>query len=148
MNLTHSHNSRFQWPVLSELSRIERELHRFWGGASAGTETGVWAPAVDLAEDKDAYTVQAEVPGLTKEAIEVSLHEGVLTIAGERKFEAQEAAENHRVERFHGRFQRTIELPAAVEAGQVKASYKDGVLTVTLPKAEAAKPKQIEVKVS
>ena len=108
-----------------------------------------WTPAVDLYEDKDHLYVRAELPGLKKEAIDVSVHDGVLSISGERSVEEQkQEQEIYRSERFMGRFQRTLTLPKAVNVDQVKASYKDGVLTITLPKTEEAKPKQIEVKVS
>jgi HSP20 family protein len=86
---------------------------------------------------------------MTREQIEVSLHEGVLSISGERKSESNfPEAEVHRAERFFGRFQRTVTLPAPVSADKVKAQYKDGILTITLPKTEEAKPKQIDVHVS
>jgi len=105
-----------------------------------------WAPALDAYEDKENFVVKAELPGMKREDIEVSLHEGSLSISGERKSETKhEDAETHRAERFFGRFQRTLTLPAAVAADKVKAEYKDGVLTVTLPKTEEAKPKRIDV---
>jgi HSP20 family protein len=107
-----------------------------------------WFPAVDVYEDKDTLTVRAELPGLKKEEIEISLHEGVLTLAGERKGEVKaEGAETYRSERWLGRFSRTVNLPVAVVADQIKATYTDGVLTVSLPKAEEAKPKQISITV-
>jgi HSP20 family protein len=107
-----------------------------------------WVPAVDLYEDKDNLVVRAEVPGMKKEDIEISLHDGYLTLSGERKQEQKyESAEAYRSERFLGRFQRTINLPCQVDADKIKATYTDGVLTVTLPKAEEAKPKQIQVSV-
>jgi len=85
---------------------------------------------------------------MKKEDIQVSLHDGGLSISGERKSETKnESAEVYRTERFFGRFQRTVTLPATVAADKVKAQYKDGILTVTLPKAEEAKPKQIDVSV-
>jgi HSP20 family protein len=104
---------------------------------------------VDLYEDKDNVVVKAELPGMKREDVEVSLHDGVLSISGERKSEEKfEAAETYRTERFVGRFQRTLTLPAQVDAAKVNALYRDGILTVTLPKLEEAKPKQIEVKVN
>jgi HSP20 family protein len=107
-----------------------------------------WTPAVDLYEDKDHLYVRAELPGLKKEAIDVSVHDGVLSISGERGLEEQkEEEETYRSERFMGRFHRTLALPKAVNVDQVKATYKDGLLTVTLPKTEEAKPKQIQVSV-
>jgi len=107
-----------------------------------------WMPAVDLYEDKENFVVRAEVPGMKKEDIDISLHEGVLTISGERKQEKKHEEEDiYRSERFFGRFHRTISLPRGVSGEKVSASYKDGILTVTLPKAEEAKPKQIPVSV-
>ncbi len=107
-----------------------------------------WTPALDVFEDKDNFTIKAELPGMKKEDIEVSLHDGSLSISGERKSETKhEDAEIYRAERFFGRFQRTVTLPAPVAADKVKAQYKDGLLTVTLAKTEQAKPKQIDVSV-
>ena len=118
----------------------------------AGTGRGsglftVWSPALDIYEDKENLTVKVELPGMKKEDINISLHEGVLSISGERKQEEKlEESDRYRSERFYGRFQRTVALPKPVAAGNVKAGYKDGILTVTLPKTEEAKPKQIEVR--
>jgi HSP20 family protein len=106
-----------------------------------------WAPALDIYQDKDQFTVVAELPGLKKEDIELSLQDGVLTISGERKQE-KKGEEGYRNERFFGRFQRSVTLPATVDSNKVKATYQDGILKVVLPKAEEAKPKQIEVSVS
>jgi HSP20 family protein len=105
-----------------------------------------WAPALDVYQDKDQFTVVAELPGLKKENIELSLQDGVLTISGERKQE-KEGEEGYRNERFFGRFQRSVTLPASVDSSKVKATYEDGILKVVLPKAEEAKPKKIEVSV-
>jgi HSP20 family protein len=108
-----------------------------------------WLPTIDLYEDRDHLVLKAELPGMKKEDIEISLHGDVLTLSGERKEdEAFEKAETYRTERFLGEFQRSLTLPVSVDANKVQAAYKDGMLTVTLPKAEEAKPKQIEVKVS
>ena len=105
-----------------------------------------WNPALDVYQDKDQFTVVAELPGLKKEDIELSLHDGVLTISGERKQE-KKGEEGYRNERFFGRFQRSVTLPSSVDGNKVKATYQDGILKVVLPKAEEAKPKQIEVSV-
>jgi HSP20 family protein len=105
-----------------------------------------WAPALDVAEDKDGFRVRLELPGLKREEIDVSLEDGVLTITGERKAETpQDGSTIHRQERHYGKFSRTLTLPSEVVADKVTAAYKDGILTVTLPKAEAAKPKSIAV---
>jgi len=108
-----------------------------------------WTPALDIFEDKDNLVVKAECPGMKREDIQVSLHDGSLSISGERKTESKhEDAEVYRAERFVGRFQRTVTLPTPVAGDKVKADYKDGILTITLPKTEEAKPKQIEVNVN
>lgn len=109
---------------------------------------GGWTPALDVYEDKDQFTITAELPGMNKEDIDVSLHNGSLTLSGERKSEHQgEEAGVYRSERFFGRFQRSVDLPTAVVAEKVKAEYLNGILHITLPKAEEAKPKQISVMV-
>jgi len=108
-----------------------------------------WAPALDLREDNDNLVATIELPGLKKEDIEVTVHEGMLSVAGERKQEKQARdVDVYRSERFYGRFHRTLSLPKPVKAEAIKATYKDGILTVSLPKTEAAKPKQIEINVN
>jgi HSP20 family protein len=108
-----------------------------------------WLPTIDVYEDRDNLVLKAELPGMKKEDIDIQLHGNVLTLSGERKEEAVfEKAETYRAERFLGKFQRSLTLPVSVDATKVQASYKDGILTVTLAKAEEAKPKHIEVKVS
>ena len=139
------------WPTFGRLFNLRDELDRLFEGsfedlAGAPRLLGVWNPAVDLFEDKDNVIVKAELPGLKREDIEVSLLDGALNISGERKSEEKvEDTEARRTERFVGRFQRTITLPSSVKADKVNAQYKDGVLTVTLPKAEEAKTRQIQV---
>jgi HSP20 family protein len=105
-----------------------------------------WTPALDVYQDKDQFTVVAEIPGLKKEDIELSLQDGVLAISGERKQE-KKSEDGYRNERFFGRFQRSVTLPAAVDGNNIKATYEDGILKVVLPKAEEAKPKKIDVSV-
>ena len=141
------------WPGFGRFFGLRNELDRLFEPFAEFTLGSqllrAWNPAIDLYDDKDNVTVKAELPGLKKEDIDVSLHDGVLTISGERKSEEKfEGAETYRAERFVGRFQRSVTLPSPVSADKVQAQYKDGVLTVTLPKTEEAKPKQIEVKVS
>ncbi len=105
-----------------------------------------WLPALDVQEDKDSFTVSVDLPGFKREDIDVSLDDGTLTISGERKAETvNEGTEVHVQERYYGKFSRSITLSAAVVTDNVKALYKDGILTVTLAKAEEAKPKQIKV---
>ncbi len=142
------------WPAFGRLSTLRDEIDRLFEEplselARTSQLLGGWAPPVDLHEDKDNFVVKVELPGMRKEDIEASLHDGTLSISGERKSEERfENAEVYRSERFFGRFQRIITLPAAVAADKINAQYKDGVLTVTLPKAEEAKPKQIDVQVN
>jgi HSP20 family protein len=140
------------WSPLAQLSYLRDEMNRVFDspltGLSRGQLFGSWAPLIDLYEDKDNLTVKAELPGMKKEEIDVCLQNGALTISGERRREEKHGgAEESRSERFFGRFQRSVMLPVAVAADKIKAGYKDGILTVTLPKAEEAKPKQIEVNV-
>lgn len=138
------------------LTSLRDEInHLFDAGArygNLGRETEFftgWSPALDVYEDKDNFLVKAELPGMKKDQIDISLHEGTLSIAGERKSERPEnTGEVSRSERFFGRFQRTVPLPKPVDAGKVSARYTDGILTITLPKTEESKPRQIEVKVS
>ncbi|MEX2147535.1 MAG: Hsp20/alpha crystallin family protein [Candidatus Rokuibacteriota bacterium] len=106
-----------------------------------------WEPTVDVSEDKDAVTVKAELPGVEQKDIAVSLQDGVLTIKGDKHAEKEEKGKQyHRVERSYGSFYRAMRLPSAVEAGKVTAAFKDGVVTITLPKAAEAKGTTIPVK--
>jgi HSP20 family protein len=142
------------WPAFGRLSDLRDEIDRLFDAPLSDlgrmpSVFGGWTPAIDVYEDKDHVTVKAELAGMKKEDIEVTLHEGTLSIAGERKTEKQvEEAGLYRSERFFGRFQRAVTLPSPVDGAKVKAEYKDGILTVTLPKTEEAKPKQIDVSVS
>jgi HSP20 family protein len=156
---TMSHLIRWQrpsfpsWSPLNRLSSLRSEIDRLFENplaelSHASRLLSGWSPSLDVQEDKDNFYVQAELPGMRKEEIELTLHDGSLSISGERKADQKyEEAEVYRAERFVGRFQRTVALPTPVAADKVKAQYKDGILTVTLPKSEEAKPKQIEVKV-
>ena len=142
------------WPGFGQLTDLRDEIDRLFESPLAElTRTSCllsgWTPALDLSEDKDNLYVKVELPGMKREEIDISLHEGSLSISGERKSEQKhQDAEVYRAERFFGRFQRTVTLPAAVAADKVKAQYKDGILTITLPKTEEAKPKHIDVDVS
>ena len=142
------------WTGFGRLRNLHEELDRLFEtpfGELAGSSQWLsgWTPALDVYEDKDNLFVKAELPGMKREDIEVSLHEGTVSISGERKSESkQEKGDVYRAERFFGRFQRTVTLPTPVAADKVKAQYKDGILTVTLPKTEEAKPKQIDINVS
>jgi HSP20 family protein len=120
-------------------------LHGQWQSAT-GPSTSAWAPALDIAERKDAYLVTVELPGVKLDDLEITLEDGLLTIQGERHFTDDASDQNfHRVERRYGTFRRSITLPAHVMADEVEASIEDGVLRILVPKAEEAKPKRIQV---
>lgn len=141
------------WPTFGRLTDLREEIDRLFESPLAElTRTSQllsgWTPALDVYEDKDNLFVRVELPGMKKEDIDLSLHDGSLSISGERKSEDKhEDAEVYRSERFFGRFQRTVTLPTPVAVDKVKAQYNDGILTVTLPKTEEAKPKHIDVHV-
>ena len=142
------------WPGFGRLTSLRDEIDRLFEAplaelARSSQLLSGWTPAFDVYEDKDNYYVRAELPGMKKEEIELSMHNGSLSISGERKSDENlKEAEVYRAERFFGRFQRTITLPTQVAVDKIKAQYQDGLLSVTLPKAEEAKPKHIDVKVS
>jgi HSP20 family protein len=132
------------WPSFGRLAGLQDELDQLFESPLTG-----WAPALDVQEDKDTFTVRVELPGFKREDIDVSLHDGALVLTGDRRSEkVEEGVEIHRQERFYGTFQRALTLPEPVAADKVKADCKDGVLTVTLPKTEEAKPKKIDVSVN
>jgi HSP20 family protein len=138
------------WPTLDSLFNLRQELSRFtespWADFQRQPEFfNDWAPALDVLEDANNLQVVAELPGLRKEDIDISLKDGVLSITGERKAAEQKEEQTHRSERFYGRFHRSITLPKPVDGEHVQAVYRDGVLTITLPKSEQAKPRQIQV---
>ena len=127
---------------------FEREIDRFFTPAAGACRAPVAVPATDVREDHDNLVITAELPGVRKEDIKVALHDGVLSLTAERRFE-QESKEGqyHRRERHYGRFERRFEIGVPVNGEAIKAGYKDGILTVTVPKAEAAKPREIGVSV-
>ena len=140
------------WSSFDRLASLRDEMDRLFDFAWPTRDSGLfsgWSPALDVHDEKDNLVVHLELPGMKKEEINISLHDGALTVSGERKQEReQKEGESFRSERYFGKFQRSVTLPAAVDAKNVKASYKDGLLTIHLPKAEEAKPKQIAVNVS
>jgi HSP20 family protein len=138
------------WPTLGRLTDLRDEIDRLFEAPLARTSEFLgWTPAFDVYEEKDNFIVKAELPGMKKEDINVSLHDGNLIVSGERQNETHsEGTEVYRAERFFGKFQRAVALPATVASDKVKAQYKDGILTITLPKSEEARPKQIEVNVN
>ena len=146
------------WPTwdwtspFGELERMRRQMDWLNEGLTRGTlrtpSAGVF-PLMNVTEDKDKYYVRAELPGLKADDLDISVTGDTLSISGERKLPAEDKkAQYHRREREAGRFSRIVTIPSQIDTGKVEARCADGVLTVTLPKAEAAKPKQISVKAS
>ncbi len=110
-------------------------------------KTGTWAPAVDVAEEKDKILVRVEVPGVNENDLKVSFEDGLLTISGERQFERKDDRNYHRIERTYGTFTRTFSLPRTVDTNAIGANYRNGILEIEIPKLEDAKPKQIQINV-
>jgi len=140
------------WDPFAEVSDLRKRMDEIFGeffgptpSAMAATEA-VWSPLVDVHETKDGIQLQVELPGVKQEDIQVSMVGDTLTLKGERKRETEVKEDNyHRIERSYGTFQRSIVLPSVVDPNRVKATYRDGVLEIQLPKKEEAKPKEIKV---
>lgn len=137
-----------------ELERMRREMDRIWDSfveerpRRKGEEAAELLPFLDFSETKNDLVVKAELPGIDPKDIDISLSEGVLTIKGEKKQEKEEKEENyHIIERSYGAFTRSVRLPRDVQSEKINASYKNGILKVTLPKSEEAKKKEIKIKV-
>jgi HSP20 family protein len=146
-----------RWDPFRDLLTIQDEMNtlfnRAFGERTPAAGEGEqrqrwWAPALDIAEQKDAYLVQVELPGVKADDLDITLEDGLLTIQGERQF-TQESSEQqfHRIERRYGMFRRSITLPTQVQADAIEASFEDGLLTVRVPKAEEARPRKINVQV-
>jgi HSP20 family protein len=140
--------SLIKWNPYGNLTSLNDEVERFFKGFGLDPVSfdTVWYPSVDVFENPTGYEVKAELPGMKKDDIKITVEENVLTIQGEKKLEQETQKKNVQLnERYNGKFRRCFRLPGEVRAGGIKASYKDGVLTVELPKAEEAKPKEIEI---
>lgn len=125
-------------------------LYRFFDDdiISQLSENQQWPVAIDVVEEKEQYVLKADLPGLNKEDIKVSVVNGILTIEGERKSETEQKDKQvHRMERSYGRFVRSLNVGTNIDTGKIQASYKDGVLQLIVPKVEAAKPKSIDIKI-
>jgi len=131
------------WPPFDRLSSLRSILDSAFQLPSYPQG---WTPALDVFEDEENVSVQIEVPGMNKDDFDISLQDDVLTVSGERKSEtSKREAESFRSERRFGTFSRSVTLPSPVKEEAVKAAYHDGILTITLPKAEEAKPRKIQV---
>ena len=149
---------RTDWPIqgwrspFEELERMRRQMdlltEGFPGSVFREPAAGVF-PLMNVTEEKDNYYVRAELPGIKADELDISVTGDTLTLSGERKIPVEdEKARYHRREREAGRFSRVVSLPSQIDTGKVAAKCTDGILTVVLPKAEAAKPKQITIKSS
>jgi len=143
------------FPAFRGLQSLQQDMNRifdeFFRGdilANDSLFARDWNPAVDIIENNDQFILKAEIPGMTKDDVKITLENNVLTIRGEKKNESEKKeGDYHRIERSYGSFERSFSVPGTIKVNEIDAQYKDGVLTLTLPKAEEAKPKSIEVKV-
>jgi len=146
MNLT-------SWEPFRDLeefvNRIAPALTRWRGEIDGHGQAVQWSPTADISETDREYIVRAELPGVARKDVKVTVEDGVLTLSGERQYEKEDKSERfHRVERFQGSFARSFSLPDCADASAISAESKDGTLTVHIPKTESAKPKAIDVKVA
>ena len=146
MNLTN-------WEPFRDLeefvNRMAPALTRWRGEIDGNGKAVQWSPTADISETDREYVVRAELPGVPRKDVKVTVEDGVLTLSGERHFEKEDKSERfHRVERFQGSFARSFSLPDCADAAAITAESKDGTLVVHIPKVESAKPKAIEVKVA
>ena len=144
-----------RWEPLRDLLASQREFDRLFRGAfspalSEGElSTRTWAPPVDIYENGESLVLKAELPGINPDEVEIRVEDNTLYLKGERKFEKEVKEQNyHRVERSYGTFTRSFSLPNSIDADKVAANFQDGVLTLTMPKKEEAKPKTIKINVS
>jgi len=136
-----------------EFDRVRREMDRLWDSFLEGRpmrraeEGGEWLPSLDVSETKNDLVIKAELPGMDAKDIDISLNNGFLTIKGEKKHEKEEKDENYHLnERSYGSFTRSVRLPREVQSDKITASFKNGVLRVTLPKSEESKKREIKIK--
>lgn len=140
-----------RWEPWTEMNRLSREMDRLFGrsGAGMGRPLGVGAfPALNVWEDDNNLYAEAELPGFSLDDLEIYVTGNQLSIKGERRPPQQDGGTWHRQERVYGKFSRMIEVPGDVDGDKVSAEFKNGVLSITLPKSEAVKPRRIEVKSS
>lgn len=143
-----------RWRPFRDMVNIQDEMNKlfddFLGRPLMRTEwsDGIWNPSVDISETKDNVLIKAEMPGLSRDDVKISVQDNMLTLTGEKKQEKEEKETNyHRIERSYGAFSRSFTLPTSVKSDKIKATYKDGVLSITLPKTEEVKPKEIPISI-
>jgi HSP20 family protein len=143
-----------KWDPFRDLISIQDRMNRLFeqtlsrSRGDEGVSATTWTPAVDIYETADTIVMKAELPGVAREDIQIQINENTLTLQGERRFAKDVQEENYlRLERAYGGFHRSFTLPATVQQDKIRALFKDGVLELTLPKAEDAKPKRISIEV-
>jgi HSP20 family protein len=141
-----------RWEQVEGVNRIQSRINELFEDALGRTRAqqsaaaGVWYPPVDILESKDSYLIRAELPGMKNEDLKTEVNAGILTLSGERKLEQPaNGVEYHRVERVTGKFSRSFHVPQTVNPDGIKATYRDGILEVQVPKADEAKPRQIAI---
>jgi HSP20 family protein len=144
-----------RWEPFNGLERIQSRINEFFDEAFGGSRaypsspTSTWYPPVDILESRDAYLIRAELPGMKKEDINLELRDGAVMLSGERKFDEPAAGvEYHRAERVAGKFVRSFYLPQTIRQEDMRATYRDGILEIHVPKADEAKPRQIAISVN
>ncbi len=153
--------SLVRWNPMRDLIEIEREFNRLFRdfdsrfgfniaqGTDENLDNAVWSPLSDIYEDDDTYKLRLDLPGVKKDEVKISYSDGRLTITGERKQEKETGNHKyHRVERMYGKFYRSFDLPEKIKEDQITAEFKEGQLTISIPKAEEAKPKEIPIKIN
>jgi len=139
-----------RWSPMRDMMSLQNEINRIFNAAPRGSreeyESATWSPLADVIEDAENFRIQVDMPGVDKKDVSMNFKENVLTISGERRSETvKEGETSHREERVYGRFFRSFSFPMPVSAEKIDAKFQDGVLTITVPKAEEAKPKSIEI---
>lgn len=147
-----------RWNPTRELMNLEKEFSKLFNtfGSRFGLrdsdddfENAVWSPLTDISEDNDKYVLSMDIPGVDKKDVKISYKNGSIVVSGERKQESEEkSSKYHRIERAYGRYYREFMLPEKIVEDKIEAKFKDGTLTVTIPKAEEAKPREIDIKVN
>ncbi|HZW39510.1 MAG TPA: Hsp20/alpha crystallin family protein [Ignavibacteriaceae bacterium] len=134
-----------------EVSRIINNFERSFDSDNSlpqEFENAIWSPLSDISEDKDTFKIRLDLPGMKKEDVKINMENNMLSISGERKQEKEsDNSKYHRVERVYGKFYRSFTLPESIEHEKIDAEFKDGQLTIIVPKSEKAKPKQLEIKI-
>src|SRR5574337_210029 len=145
-----------RWDPFRDVMTLQERMNRLFDHALSrtrmddeeGLTASMWSPAVDIFETSDSIVMKAELPGVSRNNIDIQVQDNTLMLKGERKFEREVKDENYlRIERSYGAFQRAFNLPTGVQQDKIRAVFKDGVLEVTMPKAEEAKPKQVKIDV-